>query len=54
MIAAILFYTYPETENGCTVSMSDYAGIEIWLAMIVGILLIIFGALRLTVEDKPA
>ena len=51
VIAAILYYTYSETGL-TTIKMGDYAGIGLWLAMIAGILLIIFGALRLTVKDK--
>jgi len=48
VIAAILFYTYSEDGD----KMSELVGIGLWLALIIGVLLIVFGALRLGVKEN--
>jgi len=47
IIAAIVFYTY----KSFGVAVSDFAGMGIYLAMAAGVVLLIFGALRLSVSN---
>jgi hypothetical protein len=47
LIGAILFYTYTEKVGLVTLRMSDYLGTGVYLAIVAGIIIIIFGALRM-------